>query len=79
MDGRRYIFTDGYYATTHFRSSVDIDQLCTHECSIFARGKFHPAPTFQIVAADRPEEPLVGKSATACWKMVRNGSRLGLG
>ncbi|KAK3284326.1 hypothetical protein CYMTET_8016 [Cymbomonas tetramitiformis] len=67
---RGYIFPDGYEIRTNFRASVDIDQLCVHVCSIFSKGKFHPAPTFRVLAMDRPDEPLDGKSATACWKAI---------
>lgn len=65
-----YIFPDGFTTRMAFRSSVDINQLTIHECSIFSGGKFRPAPTFRIVASDRPDEPLDGKSATSCWNMV---------
>jgi len=66
-----YIFPDGFMAKTPFRSSIELDQLVNHECRIVGQGgKFWPAPTFQIVADDRPEEPFYGKSATACWSAI---------
>lgn len=65
-----YIFPDGFKTRMVFRSSVDIEQLCIHECSIVSGGKCKPGPTFRIVAADRPEEALEGKSATMCWNLV---------
>jgi hypothetical protein len=70
------IFPDGFCTRKDFRSSVDLEQHCIHECSIHANGIFKPGPTFRIVAADRPAEPLEGKSATMCWSAVlarRNG------
>ena len=40
-------------------------QVCIHECSICAGADgLNAPPIFRIVAADRPEEPLIGKSAT---------------
>ena len=45
--------------------------MCYHECSIFSGGQFKPGPTFRIIAADRPNEPLDGKSATSCWNLAR--------
>jgi len=65
-----YIFPDGFTSRTVFRSSVALDQLCIHECSITSTGICAPMPTFRITAADRPDEPLEGKSATKCWTMV---------
>ena len=66
-----YIFPEGFLARTPFRSSVELDQLVAHECSIIGEGgKFWPAPTFSIVAPDRLDEPLYGKSATACWTQI---------
>eukprot|EP00240_Pyramimonas_obovata_P001655 CAMPEP_0118951962 /NCGR_PEP_ID=MMETSP1169-20130426/53981_1 /TAXON_ID=36882 /ORGANISM="Pyramimonas obovata, Strain CCMP722" /LENGTH=433 /DNA_ID=CAMNT_0006899111 /DNA_START=303 /DNA_END=1604 /DNA_ORIENTATION=+ len=67
---KAYVFTDGYKASTTYRSSVDLTNSTTHDCSIFSGGKFHPEPTFRVVARDRPDEPLDGKSASACWKAV---------
>lgn len=56
------------------RSSVDLDALCIHECSILGEeGELWPAPTFVVTALDRPDEPLVGKSCTACWSAVSAG------
>ncbi len=47
-----------------------LSESCEHACSIVARGTHAPAPTFRIVAADRPDAPLEGKSASACWSAV---------
>ncbi|KAL4451372.1 hypothetical protein ABPG77_009444 [Micractinium sp. CCAP 211/92] len=63
-----YIFPEGFHSRTLFRSSVAIDQLCVHECYIIGKGgQFWPQPTFKVVALDRPDEPLIGKSCTGCW------------
>lgn len=63
-----YIFPDGLHTRTVFRSSVMVDQLVVHDCYIVGEGgQYYPKPTFRIVAADRPEEPLEGRSCTACW------------
>ncbi|PRW21070.1 Transforming growth factor beta regulator 1 [Chlorella sorokiniana] len=63
-----YIFPEGFQSRTLFRSSVAIDQLCVHECHIIGEGgQFWPAPTFKVVALDRPDEPLIAKSCTGCW------------
>ena len=35
-----YIFPDGFKAKTPFRSSVELDQLVIHECSIIGKGKW---------------------------------------
>ena len=68
---RGYIFPDGFFAKTPFRSSVEIDQLVIHECRILGKGgQYWPAPTFQIVTADRPDEEFNFKSATGCWSAV---------
>lgn len=43
-----------------------------HECSIVGcGGKFWPRPTFVVVAEDRPDDPIVAKSASGAWKSVR--------
>lgn len=48
-----------------------IDSLCVHECYIEGRtGQYWPAPTFKVVALDRPDEPLIAKSCTGCWTAV---------
>lgn len=66
-----YIFPDGFYAQTPFRSSVELDKIVIHECRIFGRGgQYWPAPTFQIVTQDRPDEKLDAKSPTGCWNAV---------
>ena len=65
-----YIFPDGFTSRMVFRSSVELDQLCIHECLITSTGSCAPKPTFRITAADRPEEPVEGKSATMCWNLV---------
>ena len=67
-----YIFPIGFKSRTQFRSSVDLDGHCMHECEVIGEGgQFWPKPTFRVVGADRPEEPLVGKSPTACWTAVQ--------
>ena len=66
-----YIFPAGYFARTLFRSSVLLDQVCVHECRIVGEGgRYWPAPTFTIVALDRPNELIEGKSATGCWNAI---------
>lgn len=65
------IFTDGFRSKTLFRSSVELGQLCHHTCAISSQGEFAPGPTFTIVAADRPEEAVTGKSCTSCWTKIR--------
>ena len=66
-----YIFPAGFMSRIIFRSSVHLDQLCVHECSILGEGgKFWPKPTFQVVAMDRPDEPLTASSCTGCWTAV---------
>ena len=52
-------------------ASVLLDQVCVHECRVVGEGgRFWPAPTFQIVALDRPDEAFDGKSPTGCWNAV---------
>ena len=66
-----YIFPCGYAAVTKFRSSVDLDATVDHECRVIGEGGAHwPAPTFVVVAADRPDEPLAARSATGAWAAV---------
>ena len=66
-----YIFPAGFVSRVAFRSSVSLDQVCIHECRVVGRGGLHwPAPTFEVVAMDRPDEPLVAKSCTGCWTAV---------
>jgi hypothetical protein len=66
-----YIFPDGFHSRCVFRSSVDIGKLVAHDCLIVGeRGAYWPKPTFMIVAADRKDEPVSGRSATAAWKQV---------
>jgi hypothetical protein len=66
-----YIFPAGYAAVTKFRGSVDIAGQVDHECRVVGAGGAHwPAPTFVIVAADRPDEPLAARSATGAWAAV---------
>lgn len=68
---RGYIFPEGFKAKTPFRSSVELDQLVIHWCTIVGEGgKFWPLPTFKIQTDDRPDEPFYGKSATACWSAI---------
>ena len=53
------------------RSSVELDQLCLHECTIIGQGGTHwPQPTYKVVAMDRADEPLIAKSCTGCWTQV---------
>ena len=43
-----------------------------HDCTIIGEGgAYWPLPTFRVVAADRPTEPLTAKSCTGCWTQVR--------
>ncbi len=66
-----YIFPAGFMSRIIFRSSVHLDQLCVHECSIVGQGgRYWPKPTFQVVAMDRPDEPLVASSCTGCWTAI---------
>ncbi|KAK2075880.1 hypothetical protein QBZ16_001622 [Prototheca wickerhamii] len=66
-----YIFPLGFASRTLFRSSVALDQLCVHDCYVLGEsGEFWPAPTFSVVARDRPEAPLTAKSCTGCWTAV---------
>eukprot|EP00892_Ulva_mutabilis_P009148 jgi/Ulvmu1/6605/UM003_0242.1 len=67
-----YIFPEGYCASTSYRSSANPSETVAHECSIVGRGGVYwPRPTFVVVAADRPHEPLVARSCTGVWKMVQ--------
>ncbi len=67
-----YIFPEGFTSRVSFRSSVVLDQLCVHECTVIGRGgTFWPAPTFKVTAMDRADEPLIAKSCTGCWSAVR--------
>ena len=53
------------------RSSVELDQLCLHECTIIGNGgAYWPQPTYKVVAMDRADEPLLAKSCTGCWTQV---------
>ena len=53
------------------RSSVELDQLCLHECTIIGKGgAYWPQPTYKVVAMDRADEPLLAKSCTGCWTQV---------
>lgn len=57
--------------TAACRSSVELDQLCLHECTIIGKGGAHwPQPTYKVVAMDRADEPLLAKSCTGCWTQV---------
>ncbi len=54
-----------------YHGQVELDQLCMHTCSILGQeGHFWPAPTFRIVASDRPDEQLDAKSPTGAWNAV---------
>ena len=69
-----YIFPAGYKSRVIFRSSVDLESMCVHTCEILGEGgAYWPAPTFVVVAADRQEEPLYGRSCTGCWSGVSAG------
>ncbi|KAL0035689.1 hypothetical protein WJX79_008812, partial [Trebouxia sp. C0005] len=66
-----YIFPEGFKSQLPFRSSVELDQLCLHECTIIGKGGAHwPHPTYKVVAMDRADEPLLAKSCTGCWTQV---------
>ena len=53
------------------RSSVELDQLCLHECTIIGKGgAYWPQPSYKVVAMDRADEPLLAKSCTGCWTQV---------
>lgn len=66
-----YIFPDGFQSKVNFRSSVVLDQLCIHECTVIGEGgEFWPQPTFKVVAMDHPDQPLIAKSCTGCWSGV---------
>jgi hypothetical protein len=41
-----YIFPDGFHSRTLFRSSVDVDQVCIHECYVL--GQVYPAVLLEI-------------------------------
>jgi hypothetical protein len=61
----------GFQSRTAFRSSVALDAMCAHECRVQGYGgAYWPAPTFVVVAADRPREPLIARSCTGCWAAV---------
>ena len=67
-----YIFLEGFTSRVNFRSSVVLDALCVHECSILGEeGQYWPAATFRVTSMDRAEEPLYAKSCTGCWSQVR--------
>ena len=67
-----YIFTSGFKSRLLFRSSVNLDALCIHECEILGAGAvFWPLPTFSVTAMDRRDEPIIAKSCTGCWSGVR--------
>lgn len=66
-----YIFPEGFASRVSFRSSVMLDALCVHECTILGQeGQFWPAATFRVTAMDRADEPLDAKSCTGCWAQV---------
>ncbi|GAX78635.1 hypothetical protein CEUSTIGMA_g6073.t1 [Chlamydomonas eustigma] len=66
-----YIFTCGFKSRLLFRSSVNLDALCVHECEVLGEGsRYWPAPTFSVKALDRPEEPIIAKSCTGCWSGI---------
>ena len=67
-----YIFPIGFKSCTQFRSSVDLGEHCLHECEVIGEGgQYWPKPTFRVVGSDRPGEPLIGKTPTACWTAVQ--------
>lgn len=70
-----YIFPEGFQSKVNFRSSVVLDQLCIHECSVLGEeGEFWPQPTFKVVAMDQPELPFYAKSCTGCWSAVSHAT-----
>jgi hypothetical protein len=69
----RYIYPEGFHSTTKYRSSVDPNMSCTHHSYIVGLGgEFWPLPTFKVVAADRPYEPVFGRTCSGGWRAVRN-------
>ena len=67
-----YIFPVGFKSCTQFRSSVDISDHCMYECEVIGEsGQFWPKPTFRVMGSDRPDDPLIGKTPTACWTAVQ--------
>ena len=66
-----YIYPAGFRSVKYHGSSVQLDQKVEHECTIVANGRFAPGPTFRVVAADRPNEPLEGKTPSEPWTAVR--------
>ena len=71
-----YIFPEGFASRVNFRSSVVLDVLCVHECSILGEeGQYWPAATFRVTSMDRADEPLDAKSCTGCWSQVRGVNR----
>lgn len=66
-----YIFPLGFKSRLLFRSSVELDALCYHECEILGPGNpYWPKPTFMVRALDRPDDPLIAASCTGCWTQV---------
>eukprot|EP00958_Prasinococcus_capsulatus_P016663 scaffold1851_cov390-Prasinococcus_capsulatus_cf.AAC.1 len=66
-----YIFPNGYKSRVVFRSSVDTDKTCYHICEIYQDKEANPkGPMYKLTALDRPDEPIVTKSATGCWTGV---------
>ena len=66
-----YIFPVGFQSHVNFRSSVALDQLCIHVCTVLGEdGEFWPQPTFRVLAMDQPDHPLLAKSCTGCWTGV---------
>ncbi|KAK9831269.1 hypothetical protein WJX74_009982 [Apatococcus lobatus] len=65
------IFPDGYKALVWYKSSKDLSQRVQHECSIFQAGAADECPpTFQVIADDCPDEPLMASSCSGCWEKV---------
>jgi len=63
-----YIFPSGYKSSTMYKSSTKIGEQAVHICSIVDDG--FGKPLFRIVTEDRQDEPLDGRSASACWKQI---------
>jgi hypothetical protein len=65
------IYPEGFHTTVMFTPSIQPSEPCLHHCYVVGPGgKFWPRPTFIVVAADRPFEPLVAPTCASCWKAV---------
>ena len=63
-----YIFPAGFKSSTMYKSSTKVATNVTHICSILEDGDGQPL--FRLVSEDRQDEPLDGRSASACWKQA---------